>query len=91
MAVLRGLGKVAAWTVSAGLLARLGLPALGALIFLAVLGVWAACWVFCSDARTDRVSRVLLAWRGNASCLPPADAPEPALRQSRRWHWLRRS
>jgi hypothetical protein len=41
--------------------AGLGAPALGALVFLAA-GV--ACWVFRSDARTDRVSRVLLAWRG---------------------------
>ena len=46
----------------AALVAGLGLPALGALIFLAVLAAGVACWVFGSDARTDRVSQVLLAW-----------------------------
>ncbi len=90
--VLRWVGKVAAGAVPAALVARLGLPALGVLVFLAVLVAWVACWVFRSDARTERVSRVLLAWRGNVGCLPPvgADAPEPAPRPGR-WHWLHRS
>jgi hypothetical protein len=89
MSVLRGVGKVIAGAVPAALVARLGLPALGALVFLVVLAVWAACWVFCSDVRTERVSRVLLAWRGNASCLPPVGpaTPEPAPRPGR-WPWL---
>jgi len=52
-------------------MARLGLPALGALVFLIILVVGTARWVVRSDARTERVSRVLLAWRGNASCLAP--------------------
>jgi hypothetical protein len=48
--------------VCADLMARLGLPALGALVFLATLALAAACWVLGSYARADRVSRVLLAW-----------------------------
>lgn len=42
-AVLRRAGRVAAGVVPAALVARLGLPALGTLVLLAVLGVWAAC------------------------------------------------
>ncbi len=40
---------------------RLGRPAPGAMVPLAVLVLGVACWVLCSDARTERVSRVLLA------------------------------
>ncbi|MGH3224289.1 MAG: hypothetical protein ACRDPY_37340 [Streptosporangiaceae bacterium] len=58
--------------------AELGLPALGP-PGLAVIVLGAACWVIRSDARAGRLSRVLLAWRGNASCLAadavPARAP----------------
>ena len=67
IAALTRAGKVAAGVASAALVAGLGLPALGALLFLAVLVIGAACWVLRSDARTERVSRVLLAWRGNAN------------------------
>ena len=86
-AVLRRAGRVATEVVPAALVARLGLPALGTLVLLAVLGVWAACWVLLSDARAERVSRVLLAWRGNTDCLtrdcavsPPAPAARPRRR-----------
>ena len=61
-AVLRRAGRVAVEVVPAALVVRLGLPALGTLVLLAVLGVWAACWVFRSDVRAERVSRVLVAW-----------------------------
>ena len=84
MAVLRRSGKVAAGAVPAALVAGLGLPALGGLVFLAVLLLGVACWVIGSKDRTDRVSRVLLAWRGNAGCLardgavpPPVPMPVP--------------
>lgn len=91
--VLRRAGKVAAGAVPTALAARLGLPALAALVFLAVLVIGVACWVFGSDARADRVSRVLLAWRGDASCLVPGGiaAPGPPVRRPRRWPWPRRS
>jgi hypothetical protein len=82
MAVLRGVRKVAAGAASAALVTGLGLPALGGLVFLAVLVLGAACWVIGSQDRTERVSRVLLAWRGNAGCLARDGAvspPAPAL------------
>ena len=82
VAVLRRAGKVAAGTVPTALVAGLGLPALGALVFLAVLVTGAACWIIGSKDRTDRVSRVLLAWRGNAGCLARDGAiPPPARRR----------
>jgi len=89
MAVIRRAGKVAAGAVPAALVAGLGLPALGVLVFVAVLAAGVCCWMVHSDARTDRVSRVLLAWRGNAGCLPSAPAPV-TVPQPRRWAWLRR-
>ena len=78
--------EVAARAVPAVLMARFGLPALGALVFLVILVVG-------SDARTERVCRVLLAWRGNASCLAPGGtaAPVPPVPRPRRRPWLRRS
>jgi hypothetical protein len=92
MAVLRWAGKVAAGAVPAVLAARLGLPALGAFVFLAVLMIGTAWWIFRSDARTERVSRVLLAWRGNADCLPPSGAAAPGSpARPRRRPWVRRS
>jgi hypothetical protein len=93
MAAIRRVGKVAAGAVSATLIARLGLPALGALVFLAVLVLGTACWVIGSKDRTDRVSRVLLAWRGNIGCLTRDSAippPIPAGRARRRL-WPQRS
>lgn len=86
-------GKVAVGVMSASLVAGLGLPALGVLVFLAVLAAGVACWVFRSDARTDRVSRVLLAWRGDVGCLArdgAAPASAPVARAHRR-SWPRRS
>ena len=90
-AVLRQAGKVAAGIAPTALMARLGLPALGALVFLAVLAAGVTCWLLGSDARAARVSRVLLAWRGDAGCLAAGGAAAsaaPALRP-RRWPWPR--
>jgi hypothetical protein len=87
MAVLRHTGKVAGGAVSAVLVARSGLPGLVALVFLAILVIGVACWILLSDARADRVSRVLLAWRGDVGCLardgavpPSAPAAQPRRR-----------
>jgi hypothetical protein len=68
-AVLTRTGRAAAGMTLAALVARVGLPALGALVFLAVLAAGVGCWVVGDDARAVRVSRVLLAWRGNPGCL----------------------
>ena len=70
-AVLKQPGKAAAGVLPTALLTGLGLPALGALVFLAVLVLVTACWVIGSGDRAERVSRILLAGRGDASCLPP--------------------
>jgi hypothetical protein len=93
MAVFRRAGKVMARLVPAVLVARLGLAALGALVFLAVLVAGVACWVVCDDARTNLVSRLLLAWRGDASCLGPGGtaAPSSVAPQPRRWPRPRRA
>jgi hypothetical protein len=69
----RGVGAV----VSAVAVARMGLPALGALVGLAVLAVGVVCWVIASSERTDRVSRLLLAGRGDAKC-PPLESDSRA-------------
>ncbi len=87
MTAFRWIGKVTAGAASATLMALLGLPALGALVFLVVLAVGTAGWVLLSDARADRASRVLLAWRGNPGN-PPADNPTAPILPaptSRRW------
>jgi hypothetical protein len=89
MAVIRWAGKMAAGAVPAALVGRLGLPALGVLAFVAVLVAGVGCWVVSSDARTDRVSQVLLAWRGNPDCLPAAPTLATVPRP-RRWAWPRR-
>lgn len=91
MAVIRRTGKVAAWAAP-GLIAGIGLPALGALVLLAILAAGVTCWVLGSKDRTDRFSRVLLAWRGNSSCLTPGISllPSPPVPRPRRWPWPRR-
>lgn len=89
MAALRGACKVAAGMLPAALVAGLGLPALCGLLLLAVLVLAVACWVIGSRDRTERVSRMLLAWRGNVGCLAQ-DGAVPAARPLRRL-WSRRS
>ena len=66
--VLAPLARRAAVTTSSTA-AELGLPALGALVFLVVLAAGIRCWVASSDVLAERVSRALLAWRGNHGCL----------------------
>jgi hypothetical protein len=69
-AILRHTGRaVAAIVLPAGLLARLGLPALAALVFLVVLALAAGCWIISNDGRSDRLTRMILARRGDARCL----------------------
>jgi len=41
------------------------------------------CWVIGNGDRTERVSRVLLAWRGNPGCLARDGAVLPSVPASR--------
>jgi hypothetical protein len=66
---LKAAGRAVAGVFSAAVVARLGMPALGALVLVTVMLITVACWVIRSRARTDRVSRLLLACHGDAACL----------------------
>ena len=76
--MLRRGGRAAAGALPAALLAGLGLPALGALVFLAVAVLAVICWVIASGERTDRVSQMMLARRGQADGPKPGAATPPA-------------
>jgi hypothetical protein len=72
----------AAGVLPAAVLARLGLPALAALVLLGVLVLAVICWIIGNGDRSDRVTRMMLATKGKASCLAPRPAipavPAPA-------------
>jgi len=78
MSTLRGAGRVAAGMLPAAVLARLGLPALAAAVFLAVLALGAACWIIASNDRSDRVTRMIYARRADARSLGPGSPGSPA-------------
>jgi hypothetical protein len=50
-------------------LSRIGTPTLATVVVLAVLGLGMICWIINSPDRCDRISRMLLARRGDARCL----------------------
>ncbi len=50
-------------------LSRIGTPTLATVVVLTVLGLGVICWIINSPDRCDRVSRMLLARRGDARCL----------------------
>jgi len=83
-AIRRG-GQAVAGMLHAVALVRLGISALAAVVFLAVLVLAVICWVISSADRTDRVNRMMLARQGNARCLTPtSSAPSvPASRPRR--------
>jgi hypothetical protein len=64
MSAVRRAGRAAAGLLPAAALARLGVPALAAVVFLAVLALGAACWVIANGDRSDRVTRMIYARRG---------------------------
>jgi len=74
----------AAGLIPAGAVARLGMPALGALVLLAVLVLAFVCWVIVSQDRTNRVSQILLARRGTPAA-EPAPAVPPARTGALKW------
>jgi hypothetical protein len=71
---LKRAGRMAAGVLPAAVLVRLGLPALAALVLLGVLLLVVFCWILSNGDRSDRLTRMLLARHGDASCL----APNPA-------------
>jgi hypothetical protein len=79
---LKRASRAAAGMLPAALLVRLGMPALAALVFLAILVLGAICWIISDPDRSDRVNRMLLARRGDARCLVP-DPSASALPASR--------
>jgi hypothetical protein len=86
--MLRHTGTIAVGVAPVVLVARASLPSRADFVFLVVLVLGVACWVIGSEARTERVSRMLLAWRGNPECLAPrADIspPQPSPRPRRRF------
>jgi hypothetical protein len=74
--VAKRIARTAAGAIPVAAALRLGMPAFGALVLLAVLILAVACWVIGSQARTDRVSQLLLARRGTIT--PPSPAALPA-------------
>ena len=80
MSALRRAGRVAAGMLPAAVLARLGMPALAAVVFLAVLALGAACWVIASGDRSDRVTRMIYARHGDARSLVPGSTAAPGTR-----------
>jgi hypothetical protein len=75
--MLRRAGRAAAGALPAALLAGFGLPALGALVFLVVAVLAVICWVIASGERTDRVSQMMLARRGQVGGPVPGAAAPP--------------
>lgn len=83
---LKHVGRVVVGMLPAALLARLGVPAFAAAVFLAVIVLGVACCVISSGDRSDTVTRMIYARRGDARCLmldPPA-ASSHASRRHRR-------
>jgi hypothetical protein len=76
--MLRRAGRAAARALPAALLAGLGLPTLGAVVFLAVGVLAVTCWVIASAERTDRVSQLMLARRGQPGGPTPGAAASAA-------------
>jgi hypothetical protein len=82
---LRRAGRAASGVLPAALLIRLGVPAIAALVFLVVVVLGVICWIIDSGVRSDRVTRMILARRGDARCLAPGSSALSALgRRSRR-------
>ena len=83
--------RAAAGILPAAALVRLSLPVLAALVLLAVLVLGVTCWVISSGERSDRVTRMILARRGDARSLVPEPAaaslpaPRPRRRRSARY------
>jgi hypothetical protein len=89
-AVLKRAGRLTAAAVPLAQLARLGLPALISLGFLAVLALATVCWVIASDDRSRRVTQLIIAARGASAVPSPSPAPAGVVvRPRHRLRWGR--
>jgi len=84
---MKPLLRAAAGVVPVAQLARLGIPALIALVALAVLMLVTGWWILADDARTARAAIVMQAWRGR---LVFDAAGRPAVRDRKRRRRRRR-
>jgi Mg-chelatase subunit ChlI len=84
---MKPLLRAAAGVVPVAQLARLGMPALIALVALAVLMLVTGWWILADDARTARAVIVMQAWRGRLAF--DADG-RPAARDRKRRRRRRR-
>jgi hypothetical protein len=66
---LKHSARTAVRILPAALVAGLGMPALIALVFLAILVLGVTCWVISSGDRSDRVTRMICARHGNTRYL----------------------
>jgi hypothetical protein len=71
-------GRAAAAVLPAVLVARLGVPVLAALVSVAILVIAATCWTINSKDRSDNVSRIIFARKGDPRCLDPDPADSAA-------------
>jgi hypothetical protein len=63
---------------AAGIITALGYPAIAIAAGLIVAALITACWILSSNARTERLTRIILARHGNAKCLPSPDNAKAA-------------
>jgi hypothetical protein len=73
-ATLPHLSRAIAGVMSAALVARFGIAALAALVFLAVLVIAVFCWTIKNKDRSINASRIIVARRGDPRCLDPKPA-----------------
>ena len=81
--MLRHVGKVATGAVPAAALARLGMPAVGTVIFLAVLAAGVTCWLLSS--RQFAAGRPRHARLGRVAGTPGCGSARPSAAMSRTW------
>lgn len=83
--LLRNLSRAAGVVAAAGAAVRIGVPMLAGVMFLALLVLGIACWVISSGDRSDRVTRMIYARRGDVRCLEPVHSGSvvPTVRRER--------
>ena len=83
---LKRTGLMAAGMLPAAFLAEIGVPALTALVLIAVLTLAVICWILNSGDRSDRLIRMLYARYGDARCLATSTQTTTPTRWPPSWH-----